>query len=93
MPPISFIELKKPWKAAMPSSRSDLQIFPRQAGYPDTNSVSSSDGTTGLLQAAAADSVSEGLASLPQDLHGQKCRPGCAASSSRAANTASGEAL
>ena len=58
----------------MPSSRSDLQIFPRQAGYPDTNSVSSSDGTTGLLQAAAADSVSAGLASLPQDLRGQNSR-------------------
>ena len=31
----------------MPSSRSGLQIIPRQAGYPDEKAASSSAGTTG----------------------------------------------
>ena len=47
MPPISSIEPKKPWKAAMPSLRSGLRIFPRQAGYPDGHDSSSSAGTAG----------------------------------------------
>ena len=65
MPLIFFIEPKKPSKAAMPSLRSALRIFPRRAGYPDVHDASFSART---VDPAAA------LASLSQDLRGQNRR-------------------
>ena len=59
----------------MPSLKSGLRIFPRQAGYRDVNPPSPPPPEPlPLPQAAAADSVTAGLASLPQDLREQSSR-------------------
>ena len=58
----------------MPSLRSGLRIFPRQAGYPDRDESSTPPEPLALLQAAAEDSVTADLASLPQDLRSNSRR-------------------
>ena len=58
----------------MPSSRSDLQIFPRQAGYRDGHAASSSAGTASHAAGGGFGFLSAGLASLPQDQRGHNSR-------------------